>query len=192
MSKTGLNKVYLLRHGETEWTLSGKHTGLTDIELTKNGRREAKKLKKSLKGLTFDHIYCSPLKRVRETCRLSGVDQSRVKIDARLLEWDYGDYEGITSAEIHKTNPGWTIFSQDPPHGETAHDVQDRIDSLWEEVLQLKGCVAFFSSGHITRVIGARWLKQPVSFGQHLLLSTAAKCILSFEHGQPVIEVWNA
>ncbi len=188
---TKVTKIYLLRHGETPWTVTGQHTGLTDIELTKNGEKEAKLLGKSLKDVVFDHVLCSPLKRVRETCRLVGINDKDVVIDDGLLEWNYGDYEGITSKEIHKTNPGWTIFSQDPPGGETALDVKKRIDAMFNRVFSLNGTVALFASGHINRVIGARWLGMEPSFGQHLVLSTGSKCLLGFEHGYHVIFKWN-
>ena len=193
LQSSKLVEVFLCRHGETEWTLTGQHTGLTDLPLTENGRKEAKLLGKSFKkkGLTFNHVMCSPLHRVRETCKLAGIKEDDIIIDKRLLEWDYGAYEGLTSEEIHKTNPGWTVFNQDPPDGETAIDVEERVDSLLEDVLKLEGTVALFSSGHISRVIGARWVKMPVSFGQNLKLSTGSDCRLGFDHNYPAIITWN-
>ena len=186
-----MKKVYLLRHGETEWTLSGQHTGRTDIDLTRNGRREAKRLGKTLKHITFDHVICSPLKRVRDTCRLAGF-KDHILYDEGLIEWDYGDYEGITTKEIQKSNPEWTIFSQDPPGGETSQKVKERVDRLIEKVEKLDGeNIALFSSGHISRVIGARWLNFPVSYGQYFVLSTASKSILGFEHGHRALLSWN-
>ncbi len=186
-----IKKIYLLRHGETAWTKSGQHTSFTDIELTPNGRWEAKRLGKTIKHIKFDYVFSSPVKRARETFKLAGFKEAEVKIDPRLLEWNYGDYEGLTTKEIHKTNPGWTIFTQDPPSGETAKEIEKRVDDLLKCASSLDGLVAFVSSAHVTRVIGARWLKMPVSFGQHLLLSTGAKSILGYEHASPVLCTWN-
>ncbi len=184
-------KIYLLRHGETAWSKSGQHTGLTDIELTKDGRWEATRLGKSIKHVKFDHVFCSPLKRARETCKLANLKGDHVRIDSRLVEWDYGDYEGLTTKEIHKTNPGWSIFSQDPPSGETAKEIEKRVDELLKEACSLEGLVAFVSSGHISRVIGSRWIGMPVSFGAHLVLSTGSKSVLGYERASPVLCTWN-
>jgi len=185
-----LKQVYILRHGETEWTLSKKHTGLTDIPLTKNGQKEAKLLGKSLRKLKFDHVFCSPLLRAKETCQIAGLDEF-VFYDSDLVEWNYGDYEGKTSTEIHQENPDWTVFSQDPPNGERAQEVGARADRVIQKLLGLDGNVAIVSSGHFSRVLGARWMGLPVSAGENLLLSTASKSILTFSHGYQAIKTWN-
>lgn len=183
--------VYLLRHGETAWSLSGQHTGLTDIPLTRNGRKEARVLKKSLKGVRFDHVLCSPLIRARETCDIVGYETEAV-FDRDLVEWDYGDYEGLTSEEIQKTNPGWTVFTCDPPNGETSKEVEARADRVIQKVLNLEGTVAIFSSGHFSRVLGARWLGLPYFYGGNLLFSTGRKSILGFEKGLQAFVSWNS
>lgn len=183
-------RVYIFRHGETEWTVSGRHTGWTDIKLTPNGEQEAICLGKSLKGMKFDHVFSSPLKRAKESCILAGFGKE-MQIDSALLEWDYGAYEGLTTVEIHKNAPGWTIFSGDPPNGETSSEIEKRADLFIENLKKLGGDIAIFSSGHISRAIAARWLGLPVSFGTYLFLSTASKSIVGFDREVPVILLWN-
>ncbi len=183
-------KVYIFRHGETEWTVSGRHTGWTDIELSPNGEQEARCLGKSLKGMKFDHVFSSPLKRAKESCILAGFGKE-MQLDPALLEWNYGGYEGLTTTEIHKNAPGWTIFTGDPPKGETSSEIAKRADLLIENLKSLGGDIAIFSSGHISRAIAARWLGLPVFFGTYLFLSTASKSIIGFEHEVPVILLWN-
>ncbi len=178
-------KVYLFRHGETEWSRASRHTGLTDLELTEEGKREAKCLNQ---GLKFDYVLSSPLKRAKESCILAGYEKEMV-LEPALLEWNYGDYEGLTSSQIWEKDPGWTVFTKDPPHGETATEIQKRADGL---IRRLKGNkIALFSSAHFLRSFTARWLKLPVSEGKHFSLSTASKSILGFEHDQPSIFLWN-
>jgi broad specificity phosphatase PhoE len=188
--QTQVKKLYLLRHGETEWTQLGKHTGLTDIPLTKNGKKEAKKLGKSLEKIFFDTILCSPLKRAHDTASIA-FPEKKIVIDNDLVEWDYGDYEGVTSKEIEKMNPGWNVFTKDTPNGEARELVEKRADRVIERVLQLSGTVAIVSSGHFSRALGVRWLNLPISYGQYLILTTASKSILGFEHIHPAIECWN-
>lgn len=190
MEKGKLQAVYLLRHGETAWTLTSQHTSYTDLDLTPNGRRESKRLGESLKGIKFDHIFCSPLKRAKETCAIAGF-RDRAIIDKDLVEWNYGKYEGLTSEEIQKTDSNWTIFSKDPPGGERARDVQERADRFLARILPLEGTVAVFSSGHFSRVLGVRWISLPIAYGERLLLSTASKSHLGFKHGYQVIHSWN-
>ncbi len=183
-------KVYIFRHGETSWSISGQHTGWTDLELNSNGINEAKFLGRALKGVKFDHVFSSPLKRAKETCVLAGFEKN-MQLNPALLEWNYGDYEGLTSAEIWKIDPNWTIFTKDPPKGETSKEIEERVDLFIEKLRDLKGDIAIFSSGHISRAFAARWLNLPVSFGACLYLSTGSKSILGYEHKSPVILLWN-
>jgi broad specificity phosphatase PhoE len=183
-------KVYLFRHGETLWSKTGQHTGLTDLDLTPEGELEAKKLGESVKNISFDYVFASPLKRVLKTCDLVGLKENAV-IEPKLLEWDYGDYEGLTSKEIWNQDPGWTIFKKDPPDGETSFDVQARADYIIHKISSLDGNIAIFSSGHFSRVIAARFLGLDISFGASLILSTASKSILGYEHNVPAIFLWN-
>jgi broad specificity phosphatase PhoE len=183
-------RIHIFRHGSTAWSVSGQHTGLTDIDLTEAGKQEARKLGESLKGQKFDHVLSSPLKRAKETCALAGLS-AEMQLEDALLEWDYGDYEGKTSEEIAKTDPDWTIFTKDPPHGETSLEIQKRVDFLIQRLKRLGGEIALFSSGHISRSIAARWLGLPVSFGMHFYLSTSSKSILGYDHNQPIILLWN-
>jgi len=182
-----IQSITIVRHGETPWTITGQHTGRTEVELTDHGKEEALKLGKQLRKMQFDQVWTSPSKRARQTCELAGFGKRAVVLND-LAEWDYGDYEGKTSEEIHKKNPGWTVFSEDPPHGESAVDIGKRADLVLSMV---EGNVALFSSGHISRVITARFLGFPVSYGKHFMLGPGTISILSFEHGVPVIKLWN-
>lgn len=185
-------EIYLLRHGETKWSKSGQHTGLTDIPLTEDGEKQVENLYKTIKEIKFDAVYSSPLQRVKRTCEICHLLQDAI-ITKDLLEWDYGEYEGLTSKEIHLTDPAWTIFTKDPKKGETAHQIEERADRLIAELLKHKdGKIALFSSGHFLRSFTARWLGFPVSFGAYFTLSTATLSILSFEHGNQVIKTWNS
>jgi broad specificity phosphatase PhoE len=183
-------RIHIFRHGETQWTKSGKHTGWTDIELSPNGVEEALCLKESLKNIRFDHVFASPLKRVKETCVLAGYG-NQMQVDPTLLEWNYGAYEGLTTEEIWKKDPDWSIFTKDPPNGETSKEVAIRVDLLLESLGALGGEIALFSSGHISRAIVARWLGLGVSYGSLFYLSTASKSILGFERKNRVILLWN-
>lgn len=183
-------QIYIVRHGETEWSKSGKHTGLTDIPLTENGVRQAKQLGKRLQSLSFDHVFSSPLKRAFETCKLCGLGDQATITDA-LLEWNYGDYEGVKTPEIHQTDPGWNIFEKGAPHGESVADVENRADTFLNQLSSLEGTIALFSSGHFSRAFTTRFLKLPLSKGRHLMLSTASLSILDYEHGQPALFLWN-
>ena len=188
--KTFHQKVYIIRHGETEWTISKQHTGLTDIPLTDEGREQTKWLIEKLKGKKFKKVFCSPLQRAKETCEIAGFLKDAV-MDDDLLEWNYGDYEGKTSAEIRETDPKWTIFTKGAPNGESVGDIGARTTRLISKVRAVQGDVILFSSGHISRAIGARWLNLPVSEGKLLLLSTASISILGYERENPVIVTWN-
>jgi len=183
-------KVFLIRHGETNWTRSGQHTGTTDLSLTEKGKAQALELAQHLKNTPFDSVFVSPLKRALETCNLSGFSSQAV-IDPLLVEWDYGEYEGLTTAQIHKINPGWSIFSHGAPGGETPEQVGMRADLVLKKIFTLKGNIALFSSGHFLRVLTARWLQFPPLEGRHFILSTASISILSFERATPALLTWN-
>ncbi len=183
-------RIYLIRHGETEWSASGQHTGLTDIPLTDAGVKQAKALHKRLNDHTFDHILTSPLKRAHDTCNICGYGD-KAEISDDLLEWNYGDYEGITTNEIHKTNPKWNVFTHGGPNGETVEDVQKRADHLIEKLLRFDGEIALFSSGHFSRALTVRYLQLPLTHGQHFSLSTASLSILGYERKTPALILWN-
>lgn len=181
--------MFLFRHGETLWSLSGKHTGWTDLELTERGELEAGCLGERLKGSVFDLVLSSPLKRAKKTCVLAGYEE-QMKIDPALLEWNYGAYEGLTSKEILEKEPGWNIFTHNPPQGETSEEIQARADHVIETIKGLES-VALFSSGHFLRAFTTRWLGLPIAYGSHLVLSTSSQSILGFEREVPAILLWN-
>jgi broad specificity phosphatase PhoE len=183
-------EVVLARHGETEWSLSGRHTGRTDVPLTENGVRHAKALGRRLAGRSFDAVFTSPMSRARETCRLAGfVDDAQVRDE--LLEWDYGEYEGVTTAEIREQRPDWLLWRDGCPGGETAAEVGARVDRLIAELRSIDGDVALFAHGHVLRVLAARWAELPPERGGALYLSTATLSILGYEREVPVIRLWN-
>jgi broad specificity phosphatase PhoE len=191
--KTPLN-VYFIRHGQTEWSLSGQHTGTTDIPLTARGEDEARELIPWLKQVRFGLVLTSPRRRARHTCELVGLGQE-AQIEPDLAEWDYGDYEGKRSAEIAKTHPGWNIFQDGCPGGESPAAITARADRLIASLQSLEGNVALFSHGHFSSVLATRWIGLPVIEGQHLSLSTASLSILSYAPSHPeirVIALWNA
>jgi probable phosphoglycerate mutase len=184
--------VYLARHGETAWSVSGQHTGLTDIPLTKRGEQNARRLGERLKGILFAKIFTSPLKRVRRTCELAGYGRL-AEVDPDLAEWDYGDYEGLTTAEIRKTVSDWQLFRDGCPGGEQPADVAARADRVIARVRAVRCAVLVFSSGHFLRVLAARWIGLEAAAGRLLLLDTAALSAVGYEHGldTPVIRLWN-
>lgn len=182
--------VTLIRHGETEWTVARRHTGRTDVPLTEAGRQQAKLLGARLAGRSFDLVLTSPLSRAAETCQLAGLGDAAVARD-ELMEWDYGAYDGRTSAEIRQDRPGWLLWTDGVPDGETAEQVAARVDRVIIEIQAMSGAVAVFAHGHLLRVFGARWVDQGPAFGGHLMLGTAALCELGWEHGVPAITVWN-
>jgi len=186
-----IQQVYLIRHGETEWSLSGQHTGITDIPLTENGRNVAKQLEPILAKETFTLILTSPLERSRETCNLAGLG-TRAEIDRNLMEWNYGEYEGLTPKEIHAKAPGWMLFKDGCPGGESPEQVGARADRVIARVRAAEGHVALFAHGHIFRVFAARWLGLPAMAGCHFLLDTATLSILSYYRNLPAIRRWNA
>ena len=185
------NDVWLIRHGETEWSRTGRHTGLTDLSLTRAGRRAAKLLAPVLARESFGLVLTSPLKRARETCELAGLgDQARV--DADLVEWNYGKYEGLTSAEIRKRVPGWLVFTDGAPGGERPGDVRRRVDRVIIRAREASGHVAIFAHGHVLRSLAARWLGWPIAGGQHFLLDTGTVNVLSAYRESPAIRRWNS
>ena len=184
-------RVFAIRHGETEWSLNGRHTGTTDIPLTDNGRRLAMQLRPMLARTSFVTVLTSPLKRARETCELAGLGGSAV-VDPDLVEWNYGKYEGLTPAQIHATAPGWLIFRDGCPGGETPAEIGARVDRVIARVRAVEGDVALFAHGHVLRVLGACWLGLPPEAGQHFLLDTGTLNILSYYRGVPALKTWNA
>jgi broad specificity phosphatase PhoE len=184
--------IYLARHGETAWSLTGQHTGLTDLPLTERGEENAHALKDRLTGLNFGKVFTSPLQRATRTCELAGL-RTVAEVDRNLLEWDYGQYEGLTTAAIHAKRPDWQLFRDGCPGGESPEQVMARADSMLGRVHLLGMDVLLFSSGHFLRVFAARWLALGAAAGRYLLLSTASLSALGYENNlsAPVIELWN-
>ena len=187
-----LPSVYLARHGETAWSLSGQHTGRTDLPLTDQGEANAVALGLRLRGMTFSLVLTSPLQRARRTCELAGFGQVAIP-DSDLAEWDYGDYEGKRTAEIIATRPGWQLFRDGCPNGESADEVGARADRVIARARAASGNVLMFSSAHILRVLSARWLDLPATGGRYFVLGTASVSLLGYEHdmSEPVIKLWN-
>jgi probable phosphoglycerate mutase len=186
-----VQEVFLIRHGETEWSLNGRHTGITDIPLTENGRQVARQWRPFADTKTFALVLVSPLKRAQETCRLAGLAE-RAQIDSDLTEWNYGAYEGLTPQEIRAKQPKWMIFKDGCPGGESPEQVGARVDRVIARLRAVSGDGAVFAHGHVLRVFGARWLGLPPGDGSHFLLETATLCVLSSYHGEPAIKRWNA
>jgi len=188
----GLPVVYLARHGETAWSLSGQHTGVTDLPLTEKGEQDARRLGERLRGLTFARIITSPLQRAVRTCELAGF-RPLAEIDPDLVEWNYGKYEGRTSAEIHAERPDWDLFRDGCPGGESPDQIGSRADRVVTRVRAAEGNVLLFSSGHILRVLASRWLGLEPGSARYFLLSTASLSELGYEHNHsgPVIRLWN-
>lgn len=185
-------QVHLVRHGETAWSASGKHTGRTDIPLTPAGENAAGNVGRRLQGLSPAAVWSSPSSRAFDTCGLAGFGANALKKDD-LAEWDYGAYEGVTTKEILARRPGWRLFRDGCPGGETATDVGARADKIVDQLRELGGDVLIFSSSHFLRVLAARWLGEPPEHGAHLVLDTASVSILGYEHdlAEPVIRRWN-
>ena len=186
----GLPIIYLARHGETAWSLSGQHTGLTDLPLTERGERNARRLGERLRGLALTNVLTSPLQRAARTCELAGF---AAELDRELVEWDYGKYEGRTSREIHAERPDWQLFRDGCPGGESPDQVGARADRVVKRVRAVRGDVLLFSSGHFLRTLAARWLGREPAAGRYFLLSTASLSVLGYEHdlSHPVIRLWN-
>jgi broad specificity phosphatase PhoE len=183
-------EVVLVRHAETEWSLGGRHTGRTDIPLSENGRTAARVLAGRLQAWHFQLVLVSPSLRARETCELCGLGE-RAQVREDLLEWDYGDYEGLTSPQIRDLRPGWNLWRDGAPAGESAGDVGARVDRVIAETSACSGPVAVFSHGHTLRVLGARWIGLSPDHGSRLGLATGALCLLGEEHQRNVLVRWN-
>jgi broad specificity phosphatase PhoE len=184
--------VYLARHGETAWSIAGRHTGLTDLPLTPHGERNARLLGDRLAGLAFAKVFTSPLQRAHRTCELAGFG-AVAEVDRDLVEWNYGEYEGRTSDAIRAERPDWQLFRDGCPGGESPLDVGVRADRVIRRARAVEANVLLFSSGHILRVLTARWLGLAPADGRYFLLGTAGLCALGYEHdlSQPVIRLWN-
>lgn len=187
-------RLYLIRHGETEWSLSGQYSGRADISLTTHGEDEARKVGQRLRNIQFAHALTSPLQRAQQTCALAALGPTP-KIEPDLAEWDNGDDEGRTSAEILKSRPDWNLFRDGSPKGETPPQISARADHLIAHLRTLDGNVALFSHSHFGRVLAARWIGLPIAKAQHFLLNTASVSVLCYEHeraDQPAIALWNS
>jgi probable phosphoglycerate mutase len=187
-------RLYLIRHGETEWSLSGQYTGRTDIPLTANGEAAARKVGDRLSKLSFAHVLVSPLQRAQQTCALAALKPLAVN-EPNLIEWDNGDYEGHTPAKIRESQPEWNLFRDGAPNGETPVQISERVDRLITHLRTFNGNVALFSHGHLCRVLAARWIGLSVEQAERLLLKTASISVLSYEHDcsdEPAITLWNS
>jgi broad specificity phosphatase PhoE len=183
--------VFAIRHGETAWSLSGQHTGTTDIPLTDNGRRLAERIRPVLAREAFTLVLVSPLQRARETCELAGLGDKAV-VDSDLVEWNYGKYEGLTPKQIHEEAPGWLIFRDGCPGGEAPDQVGARADRAIARARSVEGDVALFAHGHVLRVLVARWIGLSAGAGQHFLLDTGTLNVLGYYRGIPAVKIWNA
>ena len=189
-----LSRLYLVRHGETAWSLSGQHTGRTDIPMTDQGEQDAKKIADPLHAVKFSRVFTSPLQRARRTCQLAGFDEV-AEIEPDLTEWDYGDYEGQLSLDTRKQHPEWNLFRDGGPRGESPSQISERVDRLIARFRRLEGNIAIFSHGQVERVLAARWIGLAVGQAQHFVLSTASVSILGYEHNraeESAIIMWNA
>ncbi len=182
--------IVLVRHGPTEWSVSGRHTGVTDLSLTEEGREAAARLRERLASYDFALVLSSPLARARETAELAGLGD-RVELDRDLREYDYGDYEGLTTDEIRERRPGWFLWHDGAPDGETPEQVGERADRVIARALKADGDVALFAHGHILRALGARWIELPAAGAGRFALGTAAVCELDYERDLQVIRLWN-
>ena len=185
--------IFLIRHGETEWSLAGQHTSFTDVPLTAHGQTQARALAPRLKGIAFAEVFTSPRERARETCELAGC-VATMRIDARVQEWNYGDYEGLKLAQILERRPEWDLFRDGCPGGETAAEVTLRVDQVVNRLRTMNGAIALFSHGHLLRCFAARWLNLPLTHARSLLLAPGSLSLLTFEHdnpASPAIALWN-
>lgn len=188
-----LPMVYAARHGETEWSISGQHTGVSDLPMTEQGERDARKLGGRLRGLAFAKVFTSPLQRARRTCELAGFG-AQAEILNELIEWNYGRYEGVRTPDIQRERPGWDLFRDGCPDGETAALVGARADRVIRTIRAIEGDVLLFSSAHFLRTLAARWLGLEPAGGRHFMLGTTALSAFGYEHNnlaEPVIKLWN-
>jgi broad specificity phosphatase PhoE len=185
-----VSRFVVVRHGETEWSLSGRHTSRTDLPLTEHGRERAAELPSALSQFSFGLVLCSPLRRARETCAIAGFED-RAVIDDELREWDYGSYEGLTTPEIHERDPGWVLWRDGCPGGESPAQIGARADRVLARVAEADGDVLAFAHGHILRVLAARWISLDVAVGACVALSAGAVSVLGHERETQVIERWN-
>ena len=193
MAKSQL-RIFFIRHGETEWALTGQHTGREDIALTTKGELEARQLGERIRDIEFHYVFMSPLLRATQTCLLAGLG-GIATVDAGLIEWHNGDYEGKTHKEIEALQPGWNLFRDGCPNGESPSEILSRADALIDRLRKMNGNIALFSHGHFGRVLGARWIGQDIALGQYLLLNTVSLSILGYEHeneSRPAIVLWNS
>ena len=184
------DELWVIRHGETEWSRDGRHTSRTEVDLTPEGEQVARELADRLDGVDLDLVLTSPRLRTRRTAELAGFPDAHVEED--LTEWDYGDYEGVTTPEIREQVPGWTVWTHPCPGGETAEQVSERMDRVVGKVRSHGGRVLVFSHGHASRALAARWLGLPVSDGRHFLLGTATVSVLGYERESAVVARWNS
>jgi probable phosphoglycerate mutase len=189
-SGTAEVEVWLVRHGETEWSSQHKHTGLTDVPLTPRGEERASLLREPLARVSFNLVLSSPLRRARRTAELAGFTDVEVTPD--LVEWDYGEYEGRTTAAVHEERPGWFLWTDGAPAGESPADVVARVERVIARCRSARGRCLLFAHGHVLRSLAARWVGQPIELGAHLDLETARVSILSADRGVPTIERWNS
>jgi broad specificity phosphatase PhoE len=189
-----VDQIYLIRHGETAWSLSGQHTGRTDIPLTEHGEAQARNLGERLRSLAFSQILVSPLQRARRTCELAGL-AAAARVLSQLREWDYGQYEGMTSAQIRAQHADWEVFRDGCPGGESTTQVSERADAVVAELRAMQGRVAIFSHGHFLRSLAVRWIELPILHGRSFGLNAGALSLLGYEHQslcEPAIELWNS
>lgn len=185
-----MKEIWLVRHGETAWSLSGAHTGSSDIELTERGRQQATAIGDALRGHQFELVLTSPLIRARETCRLAGFEQAAL-IDPNLVEWQYGDFEGRTTNEIRENYPGWSIWNDGVVNGESIDEVARRAEAVIQRSTTVEGDVVLFAHGHLLRILASRWLELPPRDGRLFALNTATISVLSYERDTRVIQRWN-
>jgi broad specificity phosphatase PhoE len=192
MTDPARGDVYLARHGETAWSVTGQHTGRTDLPLTAHGEAQARTLQARLRGPRFERVFSSPLQRAMRTCELAGFG-SVAALDPELAEWDYGHYEGRTRAQIQSERPGWDLFRDGCPGGESVRQITERVDRVLARMRSVKGNVLIFSSGHVLRVLAARWLETAAELGRGLQLDPASVCVLGDDHqgADRVIRLWN-
>jgi broad specificity phosphatase PhoE len=189
-----LPQLFVLRHAETEWSVSGHYTGRADISLNSSGEQEARQLGKRIQGVSFQHVLVSPLQRAKQTCQLAGLSQ-KAETEPDIIEWDNGEYEGRTHHEIESERPGWNLFRDGCPNGESPEQISDRANRLIFKLKKLDGNIALFTHGHFGRVLGVRWIDLPVQFADRFLLQTASVSILGYQHNnaaRPAISLWNS